>query len=672
MSRRPPKQAAVSLFPFLAVLICAMGALIVLLVVTTRMIRDETLKRNELTADEEPSAASVDVALGFSKPLPTTSRREPDAAPLIAPKPLIVRREVPPPPPDLSAQLAERQRELEALGMVRQSTVRDAERNRAQIAELQKSNADRRAVLERASTVTARLRASVEEHARRLDENRSRGRLLSGEIQTVRRELIERTSRRDSENSLRIETFDGRKGTVRRPIVIECLSDRYVFHPEGIELREDQLIGFSPRENPLLAGVQALSHYWGHKDGAVNDDERAYVLLVVRPEGIPAFYVARKFLSEYKQPFGYELIPRDKQLAFDAADAGATNICRAAIERLLQTQAVASPSIEASPFREVMRDAPRSRGNSSQSIEPEPVPTGEAGQYRFVRTPRGLELVRDDRAAAPAVRKPAESNPVPARPAVVGDPASTSSGQSPVVVGETAPKVPARPINSTLTSPNEASANEPPAETIPLREVAAPTRSDVDPFRSRFTDSEDIPWLQSPKELESEVAATTNGKKPASAPTVDLETFAAPQPDAGAPPRVGHPGIGPGNSSLRAAEEPAPGQVPERGTAFVRHLIIRVHADRIQVANRSPVAVTPGGSSDELLSQVLQEARAHMGDWGPAPRDFYWKPKVAFVVYPGGLHPFERVRPYFEQRELIADLDFEIDYAEPVSLEKGR
>ena len=40
MSQRPKSSQSVALFPFLAVLVCTMGSLIFLLLVTTRMLND--------------------------------------------------------------------------------------------------------------------------------------------------------------------------------------------------------------------------------------------------------------------------------------------------------------------------------------------------------------------------------------------------------------------------------------------------------------------------------------------------------------------------------------------------------------------------------------------------------------------------------------------------------
>ena len=45
MSRRSKETLAVQLFPFLAVLVCTMGSLILLLIVTTKRIRAATIEK---------------------------------------------------------------------------------------------------------------------------------------------------------------------------------------------------------------------------------------------------------------------------------------------------------------------------------------------------------------------------------------------------------------------------------------------------------------------------------------------------------------------------------------------------------------------------------------------------------------------------------------------------
>ncbi len=76
---------SVSLFPFLAVLVCAMGALIFLLIVTTRRIRSEALAKAALAREEKEARGSA--------PTPTALRPElppPMPAELLQPLPNVV------------------------------------------------------------------------------------------------------------------------------------------------------------------------------------------------------------------------------------------------------------------------------------------------------------------------------------------------------------------------------------------------------------------------------------------------------------------------------------------------------------------------------------------------------------------------------------------------------
>ena len=109
MSRRARHQTTVSLFPFLAVLLCAMGALLVLLVITTRQIRDDVIREASARpletpkpepADIEPQPAyewpDLHVTLGAAQELERESLAIPPPAALLAPKPTFVKRETDP------------------------------------------------------------------------------------------------------------------------------------------------------------------------------------------------------------------------------------------------------------------------------------------------------------------------------------------------------------------------------------------------------------------------------------------------------------------------------------------------------------------------------------------------------------------------------------------------
>ncbi len=65
MARNRRNASAVSLFPFLAVLMCTMGALIVLLVVISQQIRDDTLAKAREARQEQVAQAQT---AGSAKP----------------------------------------------------------------------------------------------------------------------------------------------------------------------------------------------------------------------------------------------------------------------------------------------------------------------------------------------------------------------------------------------------------------------------------------------------------------------------------------------------------------------------------------------------------------------------------------------------------------------------
>ena len=131
--------------------------------------------------------------------------------------------------------------------------------------------------------------------------------------------------------------YDGKTGTTRRPILLECRENDIRFVAEDIALTPKQLGGFLPSYNPLLAGTEALMMYWEKQDtrNSRGPSYPPYVLLIVRPKGTVSFYVARKLLAAMRQPFGYELIEADMQLTVPKTDPVATAACREAVNKLL-------------------------------------------------------------------------------------------------------------------------------------------------------------------------------------------------------------------------------------------------------------------------------------------------------------------------------------------------
>jgi len=287
---RRQSAVSVSLFPFLAVLICTMGALILLLVVITHQAR---LQAAQLAAAEESKRATAlkesreDVQWRIE--LLKESREKTEA------------------------ELAEARL---TLGHVEDH----ARRLQSQLARLEATLAE----LDRAGVDDRHQRARLEDELQR----------VRAEIAVAGRELAD--ARRDAEHRARsyaIVPYHGPNETRRRPIYIECTAEAVILQPEGIRLTERHFAGPMGPGNPLAAALRAKREYL-LTQGAM-DPEKAgepYPLLLVRPEGIEAYYAARAAMHSWASDFGYELVGTDWKLDFRPPDAELGRVMREAIE----------------------------------------------------------------------------------------------------------------------------------------------------------------------------------------------------------------------------------------------------------------------------------------------------------------------------------------------------
>ena len=154
---------------------------------------------------------------------------------------------------------------------------------------------------------------------------------LEKDIQQARVQLA------DADTKFSIVPYDGDSGTTRRPLIIECTEHGLTFASEGMTLTPADLDGFTPRYNPLLYVTQALSRYWQRRERTSSSDElgEPYLLLVVRPGGTIAYYVARALLAGMRDSFGYELVADDQDFIWPESDPEAKEICRLIVERML-------------------------------------------------------------------------------------------------------------------------------------------------------------------------------------------------------------------------------------------------------------------------------------------------------------------------------------------------
>jgi len=333
---------SVQLFPFLAVLICAMGALILLLLVTTRRMRHVAVERaiqEQRAKLAERAAAPVRVA-----PEPPKGP-EPEHAPLYVP-PVAIRRAKPVPVVDEEGEArlrAEWQTIIDELGRDYSDQVKLLAAIRADAVLKQKEQEAEKQALEveqtRLETRKRKAYSIRQETAADIARLEGEQAQLDAELKKVKKATnIKAEELANQPVPYTLLPYDGALGTTRRPIIIECDERTLTFRCEGIELTASQLSGFPSEYNPILAGTRALHEYWVVRDrenATLKTPPPPYVLLVVRPKGTVAYYVARKLLEKFEYPFGYELVEEGRELTWPASDDDAVRVCRTAVERVL-------------------------------------------------------------------------------------------------------------------------------------------------------------------------------------------------------------------------------------------------------------------------------------------------------------------------------------------------
>lgn len=112
--------------------------------------------------------------------------------------------------------------------------------------------------------------------------------------------------------------YEGGHGTHRRPIYLECRADGILIQPEGVFIGLKDLRPPYGPGNPLDAALRAARTYYSPDGAALN--AAAYPLLVVRSSGIRTYALARMAMAGWDDQFGYELIEDDMDLAFPPSE----------------------------------------------------------------------------------------------------------------------------------------------------------------------------------------------------------------------------------------------------------------------------------------------------------------------------------------------------------------
>jgi uncharacterized protein YoxC len=293
MSRRR-RVLSLSLFPFLAVLVCTMGTLILLLALVTR----DAKKQAKISATAKAEAAA-------------------------------------------QAAVEVRDWQRDQLLAIRQKQTEDLERRRSQLAHvedhLQRLDQELRALTDR--IVASKDENSVTEFEKEIAQLQAKAK----ELQSKAEQNKAAADSNEPPPRVAILPYRGPNGTVRRPIYVECVGDFVVIQPEGVKLPMKVLRGPLGPGNPLDAALRAARLHWQQFEPTP-----PYPLLVVRPSGVVAYAAARVAMTAWDDQFGYELVPDDIDLVFPDADADLHRKMQLALDDAIQRR---STLIAAMPER---------------------------------------------------------------------------------------------------------------------------------------------------------------------------------------------------------------------------------------------------------------------------------------------------------------------------------
>lgn len=337
--RRQSERLTVSLFPFLAVLICTLGILIVLLVISVQSASVE--------ADTRTAASQAEQQQQLTDALERAELIEFEAQNVES-----VRA-------DVSERLAISKSDRSYLQQQIKDLESEARSVYLQYSALQKRRDQDSNLVDEAVVTKAELDQLAESIAS-----------VQQQIDLKRAEVPQIAAT----TNYQVVPYSGGGGTARRPIYIECDANGLTLRPLDIRLKKSDFVDPNRIGNVLDSALLAIRAYY-EKHGLADDETKPYPLLIVRPEGAWAYSLARRAMKSWDDEFGYELVDRDTPLSFGKSDGQLEKEIRATIETAHRRQLAI---VTRSRYRDVKfgtgwRDG---RGGSASASSAGHIPTG--------------------------------------------------------------------------------------------------------------------------------------------------------------------------------------------------------------------------------------------------------------------------------------------------------
>ena len=662
-----------------------MGALIFLLLVTTRMIRDRASNLIPVAASTPPQLPLLNV----KSPLPAVD---------VAPVPIEVPVEIPAEPAeteeppaiplaDLRAvALEQRERELAALAARWQERVSNLNEIRDERARLR---AQRRALQEAAARRIAEMQRELQEleiklgnmtgelSAAATGNGTARERIeLETQISELKRRIRAAQQTEAGDNSkFEVVPFDVVSGTSRRPILIECTATGIKFIPEDVVITKDDLVGFNPHVNPLLVGANALSNYWtawNIRQPNPAGQPEPYVLLLVRPSGTVAYYVAMNMLRDLKQPFGYELISEETEIQPPEVNVGARAACEGAVSRLIAERDQVLRAAGLTAGGSGIGTRPMSRPGRSPVAGDSTIPggpvragfpggsaTGAAGSEfdladivsrddatggnwerveNFEGSPR-RNLPGGQVKEATGARFPANNR----HGNGTGTGAGNSSGQLAVVAGGSA-------VGEEGVAPRQGTAAKPGMvpDTVPGTS-GTDRRSGIESLDDSQPGQNSADGAQPGTDVRPDTGLGSSGKL--QLPVEDQRGRKRKSTDRDTPTE-------PEQLAHRHWGISEPGAT----IGLEREVRIDIEPKRYVIGRKHAVAIEDTDSREDSFAKIVTVLDLQARDWGKPPQGFFWKPSLRFVIADGGDANYERVHSLLERAGLASTREYEVEY----------
>ncbi len=316
------KGNPVSLFPFLAVLLCTMGSLLGVLLIMADLAKHERQEalheQQELAKQEEETAV-------------TENEEKPDYEQLLA-------------------QIEEKKNRIREIQEQLNSRLTAS---RLALSGIETELGDLRTQVELLHNDALKLGGQLEA----LDTEFLKEQLaaMESDLASKKKELEGlREKNRDTKPGLAVIPHKGQYNTNRYPIYVVCTSHGVLLQPEGIYLTASDFACNLSLGSPLEAAMRAKREYLLKQNAfdPVQDGE-PYPLILVRPDGIEYYYAARMAISAFGDDFGYKLIGEKQadELVYPPEDSEMTAAIQEAVDRArinMREMAKMAPAMEGS------------------------------------------------------------------------------------------------------------------------------------------------------------------------------------------------------------------------------------------------------------------------------------------------------------------------------------